>query len=267
MDDHEFEPIAASLREAMIEYYRVSGERLGAAAWHNTLETNSGYVERRAGPLLELYMQHSGRRSLRGVRVADLGCGFGALSLFFAAHGATVDGIDPNASRLAVGREVAARHRLPVTLRPARMQDLDDLEDAVYDLAIQNNSFCYIVGWDDRAQALRETHRVLRGGGLLISRNPNRLAPIDQFTGIPALNWLPPDAADRAAGLLGRHRSRVRMLTDRAARQELRRAGFDDVRTVVPFGSRWPRGLHRVAGYQHLVARRPAHGGPVPAAG
>jgi len=255
MEDHGFEAIAASLREAMVEYYRTSGERLGAAAWHNTLETNSSFVERRAGPLLELYIRHSGRRSLRGVRVADLGCGFGALALYFAMHGAVVDGIDPNAPRLAVGREVAARHGLAVHLAAGRMQTID-LEDGRYDLAIQNNSFCYLVGWGDRSRALRETHRILRDGGLLISRNPNRLALVDQFTGIPALNWLSPAAADCAARMLGRHRSHVRMLSDRAARRELRRAGFADVRSVVPFGSRWPRGLSRIAGYQHLVAVR-----------
>src|SRR4051812_20487130 len=93
-----------SPRPEAIEDHRLSGERLPAASWHNTLETNSGFVERRADPLIELLTRHGGPESLKGKRVADLGCGFGALSVFFAAHGAVVRGIDPNGNRLVVGR-------------------------------------------------------------------------------------------------------------------------------------------------------------------
>ena len=45
------------------------------------------------------------------------------------------------------------------------------------------------------AIALRETHRVLRPGGSLIVRNPNRWHPLDQFTGLPLLQLLPPHQA------------------------------------------------------------------------
>lgn len=252
-----FEAIALDLREELIEYYRVSGERLSAAAWHNTLETNSGFVERRAAPLLAMYFRHSGRRTLRGVRVVDLGCGFGALAVYFAAHGASVRGIDPNGARLSVGRNVARAHGLDVELVQGRMEALE-FEDAEFDLAVQNNSFCYLVDWGQRARGLAETRRVLRPGGHLLQRNPNRLTPLDQFTGLPGLNLLSPGLADRVARLGGRHRSHVRLLTTAGARRELRRAGFASIRSVSSPSSRWPAAARWLARYQHVLAVRPA---------
>jgi SAM-dependent methyltransferase len=252
-----FAPIAVTLRQELLEYYRISGERLPAASWHNTLETNSGFVERRTDPLLDLYFRFSGRRTLRGVRVADLGCGFGALALYFAAHGASVRGIDPNGARLQVGQRVAEQHGLDVSLAAGRMEDLA-FDDGQFDLAIQNNSFCYIVDWGDRRRALGETRRILRPEGHLLARNPNRLTPFDQFTGLPGVNLLGPRAADRTSRLLGRPRSKVRLLTTGSARRELRRAGFVDVHAVASPSSRWPSAVGWLARYQHLMARRPA---------
>ena len=66
------------------------------------------------------------------------------LSLYFAARGATVIGIDPIGSRLEVGRAVAAEHGLRAEFETGRMEALE-LDDASFDLAVQNNSLCYIV--------------------------------------------------------------------------------------------------------------------------
>ena len=62
-----------------------------------------------------------------------------------------------------MGRTVAAEHGLPVEFSPGRMEELD-LPDESFDLAIQNNSLCYIVDSEDRRSALAETRRVLRPG-------------------------------------------------------------------------------------------------------
>ena len=253
----DFATIVDSLRQELIEYYRTSGERLAAASWHNTLETNSGFVERRADPLLELLARGGGPESLEGLRVADLGCGFGALAVFFAAHGAVVRGIDPNANRLVVGRNVARRHGLDVELQPGRMEAVP-LDDGDFDLVVENNSLCYVVEREDRARALGETWRILRPHGHVLVRNPNRLALLDQFTGLPGVHMLPPSGADRAARMVGRSRSRVRLLSNRGARAELRRAGFVSVRALPSPDSKWPGPAHRFARYQHLVAQRPA---------
>ena len=254
----DFEPIAASLRRAIANFYEHRGQSLETREVLMTLETNSAYIERRGAPLLEMLAQHAGVESIDGLEVVDVGCGFGALSLYFAAQGAMVTGIDPNRARLRVTRRVVDEHGLTVRLMQGRMEELD-LPDASFDVAVQNNSFCYVIDREDRSRALRETLRVLRPGGALVARNPNRWSPVDQFTGMPLIHLLPPRTAVRCAAALRQERSLCRLASPPAARRELRRAGFVDV--VQPgFGSRSrkPNVLKVVARYQHFTARRPA---------
>ena len=254
----DFGPLADSLREAISEFYAERGEDLAAPGRAITLQTNSAYVERRAAPLLRMLARGAGVASLEGLNVIDLGCGFGALSVYFAAHGATVTGVDPNGDRLEVGRRVAARHRLPVDLLSGRMEHLG-LSDASFDVAVHNNSFCYLVQRDRRREALAETLRVLRPGGALIVRNPNRWNPLDQFTGLPLIQLLPPHAAARIAGAFRRRRSLCRLSSPPAARRELRRAGFVDIAQAgFDPASGKPDALKAFARYQHFTARAPA---------
>jgi SAM-dependent methyltransferase len=241
----------------VLEFYAEHGERLDGAAGTNTLETNSGFVERRGAPLVEIINQSTGRGSIEGLRLLDLGCGFGALSVFFAAQGAIVTGVDPIESRLQVGSSVAASHDLAAEFKHGWMENLD-LEDEAFDLAVQNNSLCYIVSRDDRRAALAETFRVLKPGGSVVIRNPNRWNPVDQFTGLPMIQLLPPGQTSRLAELLGRSRSEVRLASPLEAARELRRAGFVDVAHVASPASRWPPLMKPFARYQHVIGRRPS---------
>jgi 2-polyprenyl-3-methyl-5-hydroxy-6-metoxy-1,4-benzoquinol methylase len=257
MTVRDFTPIADSLRRSVIQFYAESGEVLEGAAGLNTLETNSGFVERRGEPLIEMLRRSMGVSSIEGLRLLDLGCGFGALSAFFAGRGATVTGIDPIESRLEVGRSVAAEHDLAVKFMRGRMEDLD-LPDQSFDIAVQNNSLCYVVSNEDRQAALQETARVLVPGGHVIIRNPNRWSPRDQFTGLPLVQLLPARQATSLAESLGRPRSLVRLTSPFEAARELRGAGFTSVSLVSSPASRWPSFLKPLARYQHLTAKRPA---------
>lgn len=252
--------IADSLRRAVIDYYEDRRESLEGDSAQMTLETNSGWVERRTQPLLEM-LHARGFESLEGAVVADLGCGFGAMSVFLAEQGAKVVGIDVNGSRLEVGRAVAAEHGLAAEFVEASMKDLSILTSERFDLAVHNNSFCYLVAREDRQIALRETLRVLKPSGWLVIRNPNRWHPRDQFTGLPLIHLLPMRATNRVAGALGRARSEVRLLSPSAARRELRSAGFVDIHQVVR-ADRRPEFLKTVARYQHFTARRPGEASP-----
>ncbi|HEX3294407.1 MAG TPA: class I SAM-dependent methyltransferase [Solirubrobacterales bacterium] len=253
----DFTPIADSLRSSVLEFYAERGESLEDPAGTNTLETNSGFVERRATPLLQTLSEITGRDSIEGLRLIDLGCGFGALAVFFAQQGAVVTGIDPIADRLEVGRAVAAEHDLPVEFSQGWMEKLD-FADESFDLAIQNNSLCYIVDREGRRSALRETARVLGPGGFVVIRNPNRWHPRDQFTGLPLITLLPPHAATRLAARLGHPRSEVRLVSPLEAKRELRHAGFTEVKLAASPASRWPEFMKPIARYQHLVARKPS---------
>lgn len=256
MSARDFNPIAESLRREVLAFYRDRDKEISSAADLNTLETNSGFVERRGEPLLEILHEQTELDSIAGLRLLDLGCGFGALSAFFAARGATVMGVDLKEDSLEVGRKVAAEHGLDVQFQPGRMQKLD-LADETFDVVVVNNSLPYIVPRDDRHAALSESLRVLRPGGHVLIRNANRWSTRDQFTGIPLIQLLPPNQAVAVANRLGRERSLVRVTSGPEAVRELRHAGFEEVHNVSPPDRRWPAFMRPVARYQHLIARRP----------
>jgi len=133
------------------------------------------------------------------------------------------------------------------------------LPDAAFDLAVQNNSLCYLTGRRQRALALAETLRVLRPGGVLIGRNPNRWHPLDQFTGLPLVQLLPPAPAAALSARLGHERSVAVAVSPLRLRRELRGAGFEAVVVHGFVSSSRPDALRFVARYHHLSARRPAH--------
>jgi SAM-dependent methyltransferase len=247
-----FVELSHELRDEIVEYYEAQGEPLAGAAGLRTLDTNSVLAAQR-GRLLLRVLAESGMGPIAGRRVLDLGAGFGSLALYFAHLGADVVAADPNASRLRVAERIAARHGLALRGVQAHAQHLP-FADEHFDVVIANNSLCYIVDRGDRRAGFAEILRVLRPGGWFGARNPNRLHPRDQFSGLPIVPMLPPAMADRVVERLGRHRSKVRLASPAGAVRELRAAGF-----AAPAWRPEPgRGaMARFAGYHHVVARRP----------
>jgi 2-polyprenyl-3-methyl-5-hydroxy-6-metoxy-1,4-benzoquinol methylase len=250
-----FDAIAATLREEVVDHCERNGIELEGRAGWNTLETNSGFAERRGAPLARMVTARLGTQSLQGLRLADLGCGFGALSVFFAFQGAQVTGIDVNRRRLEVGRRVAGRHGLAVELSRRPMED-PALPEGSFDVVVMNNSLCYLVEPGLQLRALRAARELLVPGGAIAIRNPNRLHPVDQFSGIPLLALLAPDDAVRAADRLGRRRSRCRLTSPRTARRELLEAGFAGVIHHASARRSWTR-PSLLARYSHFTALRP----------
>jgi len=246
-----FAQLTHDLRDGIIEHYEQLGEQLDTPAGLMTLDTNSVLAAGRGRLLLRL-LAEAGTGSIAGWHVLDLDAGFGAFALYCAHLGADVVAADPDEQRMQVAVAIAARRGLAVRALAARAQELP-LPDASFDLVIANNSLCYILEEAQRRLALSEIHRVLRPGGWLVTRNPNRLHPRDRFTGLPLLGLLAPTRAQRMTDAPGRQGSNVR-LHSRGAMRELRRAGFTQVRRRAQPG-RVPGA--RFADY-HVLARRPA---------
>lgn len=97
-----------------------------------------------------------------GKRVLDAGCGPGLYAAELAARGATVVGFDQSADMVAL-----ARKRLPDS--DFRVHDLADplhwLPDQTVDVVVLALVLHYV---DDRVATLRELHRVLAPGGLVV---------------------------------------------------------------------------------------------------
>jgi SAM-dependent methyltransferase len=255
LDEQQFRPLAAQLREALLTHYRDVEQRPPTAAWARTLATNSDLVAHRGGSLVEIMLAASGRKNLQGAEVLDLGMGFGALAIYLASCGARVTGIDRKVDRPRVGLAVAQEHDLPVTFAPASFDRLP-VQPRSCHFVVANNSLCYVVDRGERAIVLTEILRALRPGGFLVARNPNRLRPVDPFSKRPLIHLLPPPAAGAAARLLGRRRSHVRLQSPPAAGRELKRVGFVQVATRLdPAAS----GLHAprlLARYVYVTGRR-----------
>ena len=250
-----FGPIADSLRIAVIDFYTHRGDALTGAAGASTLATNSELAEHRGCSLLEILYERTGRRTIEGLQVLELGCGFGSLAVYLASLGAFVTGVDRDQNRFEVGRRVAAQHDLPVEFRRAEIE-VPDLPNGRFNLAILDNSLCFLIRAQQRLNALRGVKDALCRGGCLLIRNPNRWSPRDPFTGVPMLHLLPPNQATRVAGLLGRRRALVRLTSPMTATRELRRAGFSEIQYVASPSSRWPGFMKPLARYQHFIAER-----------
>ncbi len=248
----EFGVIVGSFEREVTAHLSRLGEDPAAGRVQTTIATNSTLIEQRGRPLVQLVCAELNTSNLRGVRVLDLGCGYGALSALFATEGASVLGIDAEAERLEVGQQIAASHGLDVSLRAGRMER-PDVPHAIFDVVLVNNSFCYVVDEEARRRILEEAYRATRPGGLIVVRDPNRLHPRDQFTALPLIGMLPRRPANFVAAALRRRRSAVRLRTPRGARKELSQAGFVRARVASP-GSRVRRTF---AGYNHITARRP----------
>jgi ubiquinone/menaquinone biosynthesis C-methylase UbiE len=252
-----FEPVADALRLAVLAQYEATGATLSGASGLRTLETNSGLAATRGNSLLQALALREPELALDELALLDVGCGFGSLAVYFAHLGAAVTAVDVNADRLTVGERVARQFDLKVSWVHGSLQELP-LEERRFELVVLNNSLCYVVPRPERLISLVQVRRVLRPGGWLLMRNPSRTAPRDPFTGLPLVNRLPPRAGTHVAGLAGRHRSYVRLLSARAQRAELRRVGFDEVdirsarRRTVKVVDRW------ASRYQHVLARRPS---------
>lgn len=248
-----FDAVTRSLQLALENWFAHQAG-MTSKAMAATVATNSTLLERRARPLREM-LARRGLASLDGCRVIDLGCGFGALSLYLAWHGATVVGVDRNEALFVVGETVARQQHLDVLLAQGRMEQLA-ARDADFDVALMNNTLCYLVDPSDRHRAVAEARRVLRPDGILLVREPNGLHPVDHFTSIPLLGWLPPEAASRLAARGDRSRPNVRLVSPGALRREVKSANFRYVRHEPSRGGALAWLARPVARYQHFTAQR-----------
>jgi SAM-dependent methyltransferase len=142
------------------------------------------------------------------LRVADLGCGEGYLTLEAARWASEVVAIDRSTEVLARARALAARRRVRnVRWRVGEIERVP-LPDASVDLVLLSQALHHA---EDPATAMREAHRLLAPGG--------RVLVLDLRTHAQA--WVQDRLGDRWLGFGDEH-----------LRDLLTGAGFDDVRVT-----------------------------------
>ncbi len=122
------------------------------------------------GTIDALWREVASRVARPGVRVLDLGCGTGGLSLACARLGAEVTGLDKDAGMLAVARQKAAAEGLKVApqwLELGVMEMEDVIEPASFDAVVSSLMMSELLP-EERAYALRQTLRALVKGGSIV---------------------------------------------------------------------------------------------------
>lgn len=110
------------------------------------------------------------RRLLKSTDVAiELGCGTGTTALKLAPSVARLVATDISAEMIAIAREKAAAENCANVEFVVATPDAAPYPDASFDAAMAFNLLHLI---EDRAAALRGVHRLLKPGGLFISKTP-----------------------------------------------------------------------------------------------
>jgi ubiquinone/menaquinone biosynthesis C-methylase UbiE len=111
--------------------------------------------------------------NLWNLDVLEIGCGHGGNSCFMAMAGArSVTAIDINIANLSYGQEFAgllarrfgADFTVPVSFLATRAEQMP-FPDSTFDLVLADNLFEHV---DDPQGVMKEGHRVLRSGGILL---------------------------------------------------------------------------------------------------
>jgi SAM-dependent methyltransferase len=115
---------------------------------------------------------------LQGRRLADIGCGHGALARRLAGMGAEVIGLDPQATAVtsALAGDVDSGAHWAAAAGEALPLPDGSLDDVLYFNALHH------VPAQDMDAALAEAHRTLRPGGRLLAVEPIAEGPLFELT-------------------------------------------------------------------------------------
>lgn len=106
-------------------------------------------------------------------RVLELGCGHGHAAVGLALRGARVTAIDSDVAQLRAARELAISHEATVEFHQTQLAELAFMTADQIDLALSVTSLCFV---DDIDRVIRQVHRVIKPGGLLLISLPHPAA-------------------------------------------------------------------------------------------
>ncbi|MEZ6066722.1 MAG: methyltransferase domain-containing protein [Planctomycetaceae bacterium] len=127
------------------------------------------------------------------LRVLDIGCGFGATTLWLAARCRSVTGIDPSGRMIEAAR--ADCHEGGLTgVEFVSCDVLEYTPTEPFDLIVLDNVFEHL---PDQPATLQRVADWLAPGGVCYLLTPNKLWPIEAHYHLPFLSYLPLSWANR----------------------------------------------------------------------
>jgi len=120
-------------------------------------------------------------------RIADIGCGTGALTLRAAQKGASVKGIDVNVQMIEIAQKRAIKMKVAQNVEFCEMgvAELDSEKSENYDIVMSGLCFSEL-SEDELIYALKEVKRILKPKGLLLVADEARPDSLSK----KMLNWL-----------------------------------------------------------------------------
>lgn len=104
-------------------------------------------------------------------RVLDVGCGYGALAIFFAIQGIETTGIDVDQEALKAGNRLAAELGITnITLTP---MDACAISLCGFDMALSTDFYEHLA-YEHQLMHLRSVWQALKPGGVYVIRAPHR---------------------------------------------------------------------------------------------
>jgi ubiquinone/menaquinone biosynthesis C-methylase UbiE len=229
-----WERISGIFSAALIDHFVTTTGSASSETTHRTIEINTTLVPKRGDNLLRWLRDVMGLESVAGLRMLEVGSGFGALATYLAWKGEPehLTAVDVTDAYLAIGQRASDEAALSVEFRKADMRDLTQFGDGSFDVIVVNNTFIYLTSGADAQTALGEFARVLRPGGVILFHHANKWQLRDPFTRSPFVHLLSPRLARPVSRVTGWKHShpRVRLLSPVELRRRLERAGFSDIR-------------------------------------
>jgi 2-polyprenyl-3-methyl-5-hydroxy-6-metoxy-1,4-benzoquinol methylase len=170
------------------------------------------------------YKQAATQDWLKDLRMLDLGCGMGGLSVALARQGARVQPYDYNPAYCEITRLRGQRYGLALQPVNGGGENLP-FPDGHFDLIVCMDVLEHV---QRPADLLAEINRCLKPGGLLYLTAINRFAFNDPHYHVRLVNWLPRRLATPFLKLTGRHKDNSRF-SDRQTLEEMHYYRFGEL--------------------------------------
>ncbi len=142
--------------------------------------------------LAHFSLDNRARKPLSGLRLLDIGCGGGLLSVPMARLGARVTGVDAAAPNIAIARHHASQIGLDIDFRHNTSEQLLAENVSPFDIILNMEVIEHTA---DRHSFLSSCTKLLAPGGIMIVATLNRTAKaraLAIFAAERILRWLPP---------------------------------------------------------------------------
>ncbi len=152
---------------------------------------------RKADKILAVLDDYS-RVPLSNLLCLDVGCSAGIMTKRFAEHFKAVVGLDVDREAVAYAQETQKNKNVQYLLGDGAHIPLPANS---IDVAICAQVYEHV---PDPVGLAHDVHRVLKPGGCCFFSGPNRLAIMEEHTGLPFIHWLPRGLANQVVRILGR---------------------------------------------------------------